>query len=74
MKLEHSFDVEAPLERVWARLIDVEKVAPCLPGAEISESSDGGVYEGASRSSSGRRPPPTPASSSWRTSTTSITG
>jgi carbon monoxide dehydrogenase subunit G len=46
MKLEHSFDVEAPLERVWARLIDVEKVAPCLPGAEISESSDGGVYEG----------------------------
>ena len=46
MKLEHSFDVEAPLERVWARLIDIEQVAPCLPGAEITESSEEGVYEG----------------------------
>ncbi len=46
MKLEHSFDVEAPLERVWARLIDIEKVAPCLPGAEITDASDTGVYEG----------------------------
>jgi uncharacterized protein len=46
MKLEHSFDVEAPLERVWARLIDVENVAPCLPGAEITDTTDSGVYEG----------------------------
>jgi carbon monoxide dehydrogenase subunit G len=46
MKLEHSFEVEAPLERVWTRLIDIEKVAPCLPGAEITDSSDTGVYEG----------------------------
>ena len=46
MKLEHSFDVEAPLELVWARLIDIEKVAPCLPGAEITDASDTGVYEG----------------------------
>ena len=46
MKLEHSFDVEAPLERVWARLIDIEQVAPCLPGAEVTESSEKGVYEG----------------------------
>jgi carbon monoxide dehydrogenase subunit G len=46
MKLEHSFDVEAPLDRVWARLIDIEKVAPCLPGAEITDASDTGVYEG----------------------------
>jgi uncharacterized protein len=46
MKLEHAFDVAAPLERVWARLIDIEKVAPCLPGAEITDASDTGVYEG----------------------------
>lgn len=45
MKLEHSFEVEAPLERVWEMLVDVERVAPCLPGAEITGSSDG-VYEG----------------------------
>jgi uncharacterized protein len=46
MKLEHSFDVHAPLDRVWAALIAVERVAPCLPGAEITESSDDGTYRG----------------------------
>jgi carbon monoxide dehydrogenase subunit G len=46
MRLEHSFEVEAPLERVWDRLIDIEQVAPCLPGAEVTESSEEGVYEG----------------------------
>ena len=35
MKLEQSFEVAAPLERVWEALIDVRRVAPCLPGAEI---------------------------------------
>lgn len=45
MKLEHSFTVEAPLDTVWETMIDVERVAPCLPGAEITGSSDG-VYEG----------------------------
>jgi carbon monoxide dehydrogenase subunit G len=46
MKLEHSFDVKAPLDRVWAALIDVERVAPCLPGAEITEGGDDGTYRG----------------------------
>jgi uncharacterized protein len=46
MKLEHSFEVTAPLERVWAKLIDVEQVAPCLPGAEITEAGDDGTYHG----------------------------
>ena len=46
MKLEQSFEVQAPLERVWAALIDVERVAPCLPGAEITESTDDGTYHG----------------------------
>ena len=32
MKLGHSFRVDAPLERVWGTLIDVERVAPCLTG------------------------------------------
>lgn len=45
MKLEHSFEVEAPLDRVWETLIDVERVAPCLPGAEIT-GSEAGVYSG----------------------------
>jgi carbon monoxide dehydrogenase subunit G len=46
MKLEHSFEVAAPLERVWQKLIDVEQVAPCLPGAEITEAGDDGTYHG----------------------------
>jgi uncharacterized protein len=46
MKLEHSFQVTAPLERVWERLIDVQQVAPCLPGAEITEAGDDGTYRG----------------------------
>jgi uncharacterized protein len=45
MKLEQEFDVKAPVETVWATLIDVERVAPCLPGAEIT-GSEGGVYQG----------------------------
>ena len=46
MKLEQSFDVRAPVERVWETLIDVERVAPCLPGAEITEAGDDGTYRG----------------------------
>jgi uncharacterized protein len=46
MKLEQSFEVTAPLERVWAKLIDVEQVAPCLPGAEITEAGEDGTYHG----------------------------
>ena len=47
MKLEQSFDVDAPLERVWKALIDVQRVAPCLPGAEVTEVGADGVYRGA---------------------------
>jgi carbon monoxide dehydrogenase subunit G len=46
VKLEHSFNVNAPLDRVWETLIDVERVAPCLPGAEITEAGDDGMYRG----------------------------
>jgi carbon monoxide dehydrogenase subunit G len=46
VKLEQAFDVDAPLERVWEALIDVERVAPCLPGAEVTEVDADGVYKG----------------------------
>jgi len=46
VKLERSFEVRAPVERVWETLIDIERVAPCLPGAEISEAGDGRTYRG----------------------------
>jgi carbon monoxide dehydrogenase subunit G len=46
VRLEQSFEVDAPPDRVWAALIDVRRVAPCLPGAEIDEAADDGVYRG----------------------------
>ena len=49
MKLEQSFEVAAPLDRVWAALIDVERVAPCLPGADITGRNEDGSYNGTFR-------------------------
>jgi carbon monoxide dehydrogenase subunit G len=46
MKLEQSFDVPAPIDRVWAALIDVEHVAPCLPGAQVTGRNDDGSFSG----------------------------
>ena len=46
MKLEQSFEVRAPVERVWETLVDIERVAPCLPGAEITEAGEDGTYRG----------------------------
>ena len=46
MKLEQTFEVDAPLERVWEALIHVDQVAPCLPGATITEASEDGTYQG----------------------------
>jgi carbon monoxide dehydrogenase subunit G len=46
MKLEQSFEVAAPVDRVWKALIDVEQVAPCLPGASVTGRNDDGSYDG----------------------------
>jgi carbon monoxide dehydrogenase subunit G len=46
MKLEQSFEVQAPIDVVWAALIDLERVAPCLPGAAITERDEDGTYHG----------------------------
>jgi uncharacterized protein len=46
MKLEQSFTVAAPVEKVWDALVDVERIAPCLPGAEITGQGPDGSYEG----------------------------
>jgi uncharacterized protein len=49
MKLEQSFEVAAPLDQVWAALIDVERLAPCLPGADLGARNDDGTYDGSFR-------------------------
>jgi carbon monoxide dehydrogenase subunit G len=49
MKLENEFTVRAPLERTWTALLDVERVAGCLPGAQVGPSEREGVYDGQMR-------------------------
>jgi carbon monoxide dehydrogenase subunit G len=45
MELEHSFTVPVPEERAWNVLLDVERVAPCMPGATLT-SVDGDLISG----------------------------
>ena len=70
MKLEQTFEVQAPLDQVWAALNDLERVAPCLPGrGDHRRTTRTAPTTGRSRSSSGRRRPPTAARSRSRTPT-----
>jgi len=45
MELEHSFTVPVPENRAWDVLLDVERVAPCMPGASL-DSVDGDEIKG----------------------------
>ena len=44
MTIDDSFAVDAPVERVWALLADIPKVATCIPNAEITEVVDEKTY------------------------------
>ena len=46
MQLENSFTVGAPPERVFAYLLDVNKIVGCVPGAELSEVVDPSTFKG----------------------------
>lgn len=46
MQLENSFSVGAPPDKVFAYLIDVNKVVGCVPGAELSEVVDPTTFKG----------------------------
>ncbi|MGH3099030.1 MAG: SRPBCC family protein [Streptosporangiales bacterium] len=37
MLLEHDFTVPVPMDDAWRALLDVERVAPCMPGATLGE-------------------------------------
>src|SRR3954468_2873275 len=45
MKFENTFAVDAPIDEVYGTLLDVERVAPCVPGAEVLEKSADGAYQ-----------------------------
>jgi carbon monoxide dehydrogenase subunit G len=46
VKIENEFTVPAPLDHLWAYLLDVERVAPCMPGAELTETVDEQTWKG----------------------------
>jgi carbon monoxide dehydrogenase subunit G len=45
MRFENAFDVAAPVEEVWDALLDVRRVAPCMPGAEVIEQTAEDAYK-----------------------------
>ena len=46
MLIENEFAVPAPLDRLWEHLLDVERIAPCMPGAELTEVVDDRNWKG----------------------------
>jgi uncharacterized protein len=45
MEFENTFVVDAPVERVWDLLLDVERIAPCMPGAQVLEQTADDAYK-----------------------------
>lgn len=47
MDLTNEIDINAPVDVVWGAMTDVERIAPCLPGAQLQEVDDeAGEYRG----------------------------
>ncbi len=46
MKIDYEFTVGVPVDQAWSRMLDLEKIAPCLPGAAIQEEREDGEYAG----------------------------
>lgn len=46
MEFDNAFDVPLPPAEAWAVLMDVERIAPCLPGAELDEILDPRSFKG----------------------------
>jgi carbon monoxide dehydrogenase subunit G len=44
--IQNEFTVAAPIDFLWSYLLDVEKIAPCMPGAELTEIVDDHNWKG----------------------------
>ncbi len=49
MKLENEFTVDAPVDEAWDVMLNLERVTPCLPGAELKEETGEGEHKGTMR-------------------------
>jgi uncharacterized protein len=46
MEFDNSFEVPLPVDETWKLLMDIRRIAPCLPGAELTEVVDDRTYKG----------------------------
>jgi carbon monoxide dehydrogenase subunit G len=46
MEFDNSFEVPLPPREAWKLLLDIERIAPCMPGAELTEVVDQKTYKG----------------------------
>jgi carbon monoxide dehydrogenase subunit G len=46
MDIKNSFDVPVPVDEAWRLLLDIKRIAPCMPGAELLEVIDPKTYKG----------------------------
>jgi carbon monoxide dehydrogenase subunit G len=45
MRFENHFDVDSPIDSVWDAVLDVERVAPTVPGAQVLERTGDDAYK-----------------------------
>jgi carbon monoxide dehydrogenase subunit G len=46
MEFDNSFEVPLPPAEAWKMLLDIERIAPCMPGAQLTEIVDKRTYKG----------------------------
>jgi carbon monoxide dehydrogenase subunit G len=46
MEFDNSFDVPLPPAQAWPVLMDIKRIAPCMPGAQLTEAVDATTYKG----------------------------
>lgn len=46
MEFDNSFTVPLPPDETWVLLRDIERIAPCMPGATLTETIDADTYKG----------------------------
>jgi len=46
VEFDNAFEVPVPVDEAWTILMDIERIAPCVPGAELTEVVDESTYKG----------------------------
>jgi len=46
MEFDNSFEVPLPPDQAWRVLMEIERIAPCMPGARLTEKIDDRTYKG----------------------------